>query len=183
MELRRIVTGERNGRSTIVDDGPPPRTHDFRHVPGHASAIVWASDPPAGDPGGEDPTPRLRSVIRGPGSATFLVVQLPPDSVFTAEDFDADLAFAEQDRVTPGLLAHFEPGTGFHATPTVDYMVMLRGELWLVLDEGETRVAPGDVVVQNGTRHAWQNRGETPATFAVVMVGARPVTSRSTSTS
>jgi quercetin dioxygenase-like cupin family protein len=59
-----------------------------------------------------------------------------------------------------------------HTTPTVDYAVVLDGEILLDLDAGQTTLLlPGDVVVQNGTRHAWRNPGSTPATIFVVLIG------------
>jgi quercetin dioxygenase-like cupin family protein len=68
-----------------------------------------------------------------------------------------------------------EPGNpGMHTTDTVDYCVILAGEVWLELDDGAlTCLRAGDTVVQNGTRHAWRNLGDEPVTMAVVMVGAQ----------
>ena len=60
-----------------------------------------------------------------------------------------------------------------HRTETVDYGILLSGEVWLVVDEGETRLAPGDVVVQRGTNHAWSNRAEETARMAFVLVDGR----------
>jgi quercetin dioxygenase-like cupin family protein len=60
-----------------------------------------------------------------------------------------------------------------HVTPTVDYIILFSGELWLELDDGQERLMkPGDVVVQNGTVHAWHNRGAEPAVIYAVMIGA-----------
>ncbi len=73
----------------------------------------------------------------------------------------------------PGLAELFEPDNpGMHTTPTVDYGVVLEGEIVLDLDAGETTLLrPGDVVVQNGTRHAWRNPGTRPATVFFVLIG------------
>jgi mannose-6-phosphate isomerase-like protein (cupin superfamily) len=58
-------------------------------------------------------------------------------------------------------------------TDTVDYITILSGEIWLVLDTGvEVHLTPGDCVVQNGTRHAWHNRTPDPCVFVGVQVGA-----------
>jgi quercetin dioxygenase-like cupin family protein len=62
---------------------------------------------------------------------------------------------------------------GFHTTQTIDYVVLLSGQVWLVVDEDEALLGPGDTVIQLGSRHAWQNRGTQPATLAVVLVGAK----------
>jgi mannose-6-phosphate isomerase-like protein (cupin superfamily) len=175
MHVRRIVTGvDADGASTFIHDGPAPRSHDMVHTPTMASAVVWATDPsqPA-RADGSDPTPELTSVLPStPGSTVMLVVDLPPDAVMMSDEFDPAAAFGEQAEVSPGLLEHFEPDApGFHTTPTVDYLIMLDGELYLELDNGrETLVKPGDVVIQNATRHAWRNRTDRPARFAVVFV-------------
>ncbi|MFF5968677.1 cupin domain-containing protein [Streptomyces collinus] len=60
-----------------------------------------------------------------------------------------------------------------HATPTVDYGIVLQGEIVLELDDGHrTSLSAGDIVIQNGTRHAWRNRSDQPATMAFVLIGA-----------
>jgi uncharacterized cupin superfamily protein len=61
---------------------------------------------------------------------------------------------------------------GFHTTQTTDYVILLAGEVWLVVDEGEVHLKPGDAVIQLGSRHAWQNRSTKPATLCVVLLGA-----------
>lgn len=60
-----------------------------------------------------------------------------------------------------------------HTTPTVDYDVVIEGEVWLELSEGEVHLTTGDVVVQHGTRHAWRNKGDKPATVLAVLIGAQ----------
>ena len=74
----------------------------------------------------------------------------------------------------PGLGAHMEPGApGMHTTATIDFEVVLDGEVWLELDDGEeVHLHAGDCVVQNGTRHAWRNHGSAPARLAVFLIGA-----------
>jgi quercetin dioxygenase-like cupin family protein len=71
-------------------------------------------------------------------------------------------------------MAAFKPDNpGFHTSDSIDYGVCLEGEMWLVLDDDhEARITPGTVVVQRGTRHAWQNRSDKPATMLYVLVGA-----------
>jgi mannose-6-phosphate isomerase-like protein (cupin superfamily) len=175
MEVRRIVTGrDADGKSIVVSDGPAPRTHDFASIPGFSNIVVWATEP--GDTIAQQPTDiteTLASIVPAPGGTRCLVARFPPDSVFTSADFDPEAAAQEQLAALPGLAETFEPDApGFHTTPTVDCVVVLEGEVWLELDGGhETLVRQGDMVVQNGTRHAWHNRTERPVTIAGLMVG------------
>lgn len=176
MDVRRIVTGfDTNGNAIVAHDGPAPRTHDFKHIPGFSNTVVWAMEDfaaPTGTP--EDVTPGLESFVPGPGGSRLIVVRFSPESVF--ESIDAAAAEAEQLEALPGLAERFDPERpGFHATPSVDYVILLQGELWLELDRGvETLVRQGDVVIQNGTPHAWHNRTSEPAVAAAVMVGTHP---------
>ena len=89
-------------------------------------------------------------------------------------DLDLQAALAETEEKLPGLLAHVEPDNpGMHTTDTIDFEVVLSGEVILELDDGVEKVLrPGDTVVQNGTRHRWSNRGTQPAVMALFMVGA-----------
>jgi mannose-6-phosphate isomerase-like protein (cupin superfamily) len=138
--------------------------------------MLWATSP--GEPlqlDGADPTPGVRRQLPEPGGTCFLIVRFPPDSVFADPSFDPVAADAEQRIASPGIAEAFEPDNpGMHTTDSVDYVLVLDGEVWLELDDGElTRLRAGDTVVQNGTRHAWRNRGTEPVTLAVVQVGAR----------
>jgi quercetin dioxygenase-like cupin family protein len=59
-----------------------------------------------------------------------------------------------------------------HRTPTLDLICILAGEIWLELDDGDVHLREGDCVVQNGTRHAWRNRNDSPCTMVIVLIGA-----------
>ena len=173
--LRRIVTGHSEaGRSIIALDSAPPRTDAFRYIPGMVSRLIWATTANQQLPfDGVDPTPKLWSFVPAPGETRMLVITFPPDTVFASTEFDPGAAVAENLTVSPGLAELFEPD-GMHKTPTVDFGVVLDGEIWLELDDGyETRLSCHDVFVQNGTRHAWRNKSERPATVAVVLIGAQ----------
>jgi uncharacterized cupin superfamily protein len=178
MQVRRVVTGrDAAGQAVIASDGIPPRSHELVHVPGMSTAMLWATRPgvPLRD-GGPDPTGEVASQIPLPGGTCFVIVRFPPDSVFRDPGFDAAAADAEQRVASPGIPELMDPGDpGMHTTDTVDYCVILAGEVWLELDDGAlTCLRAGDTVVQNGTRHAWRNLGTEPATLAVVMVGTPP---------
>lgn len=179
MQVRRVVTGRgAAGTSIVTGIGPPPRSHAYQRVPGLTETLVWATDPagaPASGQGSadDDPTPSVRSYVPAAGGTRLIWLQFPPDAVFADPAFDPVAARAEQLDASPGLAERFElDAPGMHATPTVDYAIVVDGELWLELDDGqETPLRPGDVVVQRGTRHAWRNHGTAPATLAVMLIG------------
>lgn len=173
---RRLVTYvDEAGKARFADGEAPPRVTEFQATPGMRSAMMWSmSSLPSLPVGPKDPTPAVVSQHPDPGGNVFLVLTLPPMSIYADPNFDYGAAATEHMQLSPGIADRMEPDApGFHTTQTIDYVILLAGELWLVLDDGEERcLHPGDVVVQNGTRHAWQNRGEEPATFAVVLMGA-----------
>lgn len=174
VQVRRIVTGHAaDGSALFRTDAAPPRCDAFEHIPGMVSRLVWATPAvPTWPHDGQDPTPAVASIVPAPGETRFLIVTFPPDSVFARPDFDPAAAGAENLRISPGLAERFEPD-GMHATPTIDYAVVLDGEIWLELDEGRaTRLERHQTVVQQGTRHAWRNRSDAPATLAFVLIGA-----------
>lgn len=173
--VRRVVTGvDETGRSVVLSDGPAPRTHEYQHIPGMDTTLVWATV--AGDLGthtGVDPTPTLTRDLPGPGETRFVLVRFPPDAVYADPGFDAAAAQTETKTVSPQLAARFEVDSpGMHTTDTVDYQIVLSGRLDLELDDGRlVALNPGDVVVQCGNRHAWRNPGDHPALLGVVMTG------------
>jgi hypothetical protein len=176
MQVRRVVTGHAGAKSVFVSDAAAPRARVGVHHPGFAEALLWATDatPDVPHPGG-DPTPQVTTFMPAPGGTRFLMVTFPPDAVAMAPDFDGVKAFEEHLKGTPGIAERMEPDNpGMHATDTVDYVIVLDGEVWLELDDGrEVLLKKHDVVIQNGTRHAWRNKSNRNVTLAAVLVGAR----------
>jgi quercetin dioxygenase-like cupin family protein len=173
MTVRRLVTGhDTNRRSIVAHDGTPPWSKDFEHTPGFSSSVVWLT-PANASPDARDPTTTLTSIVPGPGGTSFLMVTFPPDSVMVDPTFDASAAGREQAEQSPGLVEFFEPDApGMHTTPTIDYGIVLEGEIWLELDDGHTvHLEKHDVFVQNATRHAWRNKSATPTKMAFVLIG------------
>ncbi len=175
MMVRRIVTGHRAGKSVILSDGPVANTHDYAAIKGFRTTSVWATPGSPRLPHDEvDPATVASSVVPGPGGSSLLIVTFPPDTVMMVADFDGVAAAAEYLRYLPGLAESFEPANpGMHTTATIDYDIVLDGEIWLELDDcAEVRLSRHDVAVQNGTRHAWRNKSDKPATLAFVLIGA-----------
>lgn len=171
--IRRVVTGlSADGVPGIISDGAPPRSHVHALPPGMINTLLWHTSATA-NAAGEDRTLRLSSYVPVPGESVALVVTFPPDTVFDDPEFDFAAARAEQGKATPGLADLFEQeNPGMHTTPSVDYGVVLEGEIILDLDGQSTILRTGDIVVQNGTRHAWRNAGDKLATMFFVLIGA-----------
>jgi mannose-6-phosphate isomerase-like protein (cupin superfamily) len=172
---RRVVTAiDANGKAVILSDGEPPRSVQRKHIPGFADTLVWAT--PARLPVPTtvtDPTLSRERWIPNPGETLALVVTFAPDAVFADPAFDAAAAREEHLAATPGLAELFEED-GMHTTASVDYGVVLSGRLVLDLDNGETtELGVGDVVVQNGVRHAWRNPTSEAAVAFFVLVGCQ----------
>ena len=175
MQIRRIVAGtDADGRSVIISDGPAPNRHDFTSLPGQAQTRIWyTAQPPSGRPPEGEPTTADGPVLPGPGGASFVVVSFAPDSRAAEPGFDPDAVGREFAACAPDITAVTEAASpGMHRTPTVDYGVVLEGEIWLEAGDGaQVRLTRGDTVVQLAGRHAWRNKTDEPALVAFVLTG------------
>jgi len=171
---RRIVTGNVNGKAVVQSDAPLP-AYEFKTVLGYEHTLVWVrpSTPDLREEQRFDCYPE--SVVPGPGGTSLHIVTFPPSSVFADPSFDGEAARKEALIRLRGLADHFEKeDQGMHKTNTVDYAVVYDGEMWLELDDAKTvHLKKGDVVVQNGTRHAWRNKGTAPVTMLFFLNGAK----------
>jgi mannose-6-phosphate isomerase-like protein (cupin superfamily) len=174
MNVRRVVTGhDSSGKAVLVSDKLiEPFTSPL--VPGSEFHRLWGGDaPPEFRDDGHEPPPG--SYYPPVGGFRFCVFSLPPSGGPDRPlDFDVKAASVEFEAALPGLAAHMElGGNGMHKSATIDFELVLAGEVILELDEGTSvTLRPGDTVVQNGTRHRWSNPGSTPATIVLFMVGA-----------
>jgi mannose-6-phosphate isomerase-like protein (cupin superfamily) len=150
MATRRVVTGIEGGRSVFLSDGAAPP------VPGAMFEELWAIQ--AGDDFGRSPVAGDETLEGPTGDLRWRVVTIPTD-----EDIRRMIAAlpAEQQ-----ALVNTE---GWHTTKTVDLVYVLEGDVALQLDEGEVLLHPGDVVVQQGTKHAWHTRSEGPVKLLALM--------------
>jgi mannose-6-phosphate isomerase-like protein (cupin superfamily) len=171
---RRVVTGHSKGKSVVLSYGVV-ETYEFKSVPGYRHTLVWVNPaiPDLGQQQRFDKYPE--SVVPGPGGTSLHYVTFPPSAVFASPTFDSEAARRESLDRLRGLADHFEKDDpGMHKTNTLDYAVVFEGEIWLELDDGKTvHLKQGDVVVQNGTRHAWRNKGTVPVTMLFFLNGAK----------
>jgi quercetin dioxygenase-like cupin family protein len=86
-----------------------------------------------------------------------------------------EIALKEVEEKLPGVIAVQEPDhPGIHTTDSIDFEYIISGEVWLELDDGiEVHLRAGDTIVQNGTRHAWRNKGTIPCQMVLCMIGAQ----------
>jgi quercetin dioxygenase-like cupin family protein len=143
---RRVVTGhDAEGRSVVLADGPAPKSHA---IPGATFHELWntaAAPAPIAPAEPREPTDRPLVTPPDPNGTIVRIVDLDPRSQ-----------------------------SPLHRTESVDYGIVLAGEVTLVLDDGsETALHAGDVVVQRGTDHAWVNETDKPARMAFVLVDGR----------
>ena len=142
---RRIVTGhDAAGKSVVVSDGMPPQDHPMRGAAVGADFIEIWSTPEA--------VPRLTSLPEGEPTGRPFTIMPPSGHLLRVIDI-------------------YPPGMGgqrtvMHRTRTLDYVVVIEGEIVLVLSDSEVVLGPGEVVVQRGTDHAWENRSDTVARLA-----------------
>jgi mannose-6-phosphate isomerase-like protein (cupin superfamily) len=174
MKIRRVVTGhDRSGRAVFTSD-----THvegdTLELFPGSEFHNLWGGDrtPVFPDDGSE---PRHPTYFPPVGGFRFAFFTLAPESQAAPEIGDLARAQAEMEAKLPGLASYMEPdGAGMHTTATIDFEIVLDGEVDLELDAGAcVHLRAGDCVVQNGTRHAWRNRGSRPVRIGFFSVGAQ----------
>jgi len=175
-EVRRIVTGhDPDGRAIIQEDRPVPRVQRIGGDHGPLFFEVWNTcESPAliDRASGEPPENAIR--LSPPKNGTRIrVLEIPPDDEglesLSPEQIKAHFAeVAAADAPSHG--ANGSRHAFMHRTETVDYGIMLEGELTLIMDVGETLIRPGDIVIQRGTNHGWANRSGRPCRIAFVLI-------------
>lgn len=175
--IHRVVTGhDANGKAVVTSDGPLPTVVELQAIPGTVFHEVWSTTgSPAPVDNGADPTigalmlppPKLGTRIR--------FVDIPPDTAEFLAHGAARMtdAFAQIGDVQASTVRADSPHPLMHRTESVDYGVVIDGELTLVLDDSEVLLKAGSVVVQRGTNHAWANRSGKRCRMLFVLVDGR----------
>lgn len=168
--VRRVITGHRpDGRSTVVADGLAPNVR--QRAAGNASTLLWVTEEsPAAVSGFADRAARDIGVPPPPRGSIFRIAEFPPHSGGELRDHESVLRdFGIGADVARG---HPPRHPAIHRTRTIDYVIVLEGEIHLLLDDGEVRLAAGDVVVQRATNHAWLNRSDGVCRLGMVFIDA-----------
>jgi naringenin degradation protein FdeH len=170
---RRIVTGhDAQGRAVVLFDGESPHSFFLEKAGGLQLTEIWETrSSPADNSGARDAADHERRIEPVDGGSVFRIIEYPPDSV-RLKTLDPEGFFRGMGARAADAAARRHPG--MHRTDTVDYCVVLSGEIWAVLDEGEVLLRAGDCLVQRGTNHAWSNRSDEPCVIAFVLIAAKP---------
>jgi len=173
--VRRVLTGQdAAGAAVIIEDGLAPAVRTVAERPGYRVTNLWAtfgSPAPINDP---DRVAELKGVMPPAGGTVVRIIDFPPDSKDPAEReraFNASFAHLFKD-------ADHRPKDGqhpgMHKTESIDYAIVMEGEITAILEGVETVLRAGDVLIQRGTNHAWANRSDGFARICFVLVdGAR----------
>ena len=172
--VRRVLTGhDAAGRSSFIADGEAPNVKEMASMPGLALTDLWeTAAAPASNAGEQDAAARPVR-LEPPKNGTILrIVEFPPDSAWRggadgAAAFKSIGAGHAQDRGSSDPM--------MHKTSTVDYIIVLKGEIYAVMETGEKLLRAGDILVQRGTNHSWSVRGNEPCIVAAVLVSAKPL--------
>lgn len=176
--VRRVVTGhDATGKAIVLSDGEPPVVTRSPVQPGLAFHQLWnttASPAPIGAIC-DEPTLAYTDTAPPPGGTIIRIVDLPPEG---PEGPKFDPAQAEELFSVVGLAGntrHHKPGGHplMHRTESIDYGIVLSGEIVLLLDDSEITLKAGDMVVQRGTIHAWTNRTDEVCRMAFILVSGR----------
>ncbi len=172
--FRRVVTGHNGeGRSVVLFDESSPHRLNFAGLESFPIVDIWRTFGTAQDIRGNEDTCGPQMELAPPrGGTTIRMVQFPPDKEYLPQ-WDRHDSFAGMGESGASALSEDGARHGMtHRTDTIDYVVVLEGEIWALLDEGEVCLRAGDVLVQRGTMHAWSNRSDKPCVYAAILVDA-----------
>jgi hypothetical protein len=172
--VRRVLTGhDSGGKSTFIADGLAPNVKEMASMPGLALTDLWeTTGAPADNDGHADAATRPVR-LEPPKNGTILrIVEFPPDSAWR-QNADAREAFKSIGAGHAPDKKSADPM--MHRTSTVDYIIVLKGEIHAIMEQGETLLRAGDILVQRGTNHSWSVRGHEPCIVAAVLVNAKPL--------
>ena len=177
-QIRRVVTGhDRNGKAIVLSDGPVPTVHSNPIRPGQQSFEVWKTKSMPVPIAAEEPEPTTgpRSLQPPHNGNVFRISIVPPETEETRKltPGEAQELFRKSGAGEASTFGKGGRHPMMHRTETVDYAVVLEGEITLILDEGEVQLKAGDVVIQRGTSHAWSNRSGKKVKMMYVLIDGK----------
>ncbi|MDO8773004.1 MAG: cupin domain-containing protein [Burkholderiaceae bacterium] len=172
--IHRVVTGhEASGKAIIASNGPLPTVVEIAAIPGTVFHEVWETRAtPVLIDNGADPSTGPLTLPPPPNGTRMRFVDIPPDTQEFLDHGAAKMkdAFSQiGDEKASTVKAH-SPHPLMHRTESIDYGVVIEGEMTLVLDDSEVLLRPGSVVIQRGSNHAWANRSGKPCRMLFILI-------------
>lgn len=169
--VRRVVTAtDDNGKSYFLSDGVAQNYKEMTGMNGLYLTDLWeTAGPRASNAGSEDAASRPVHLEPPDGGTILRIVEFPPDKDWRDKG-DVSGAFSSIAAGHAPVAGHDDPM--MHITSTVDYILVLEGEIVAVMDKGEKLLKKGDVLIQRGTNHSWHNRSDRPCIVAAILVSA-----------
>jgi len=173
--IRRVVTGhDAEGRAVVMSDGAAPFVHVSDIMPGRVSTDIWRTGETPARIVARAPEPTLgpRRQMPGKRGTVLRINHYPPESeaVRQMTPEASQQAFAALGNQKAATFGKGGRHPLMHRTETIDYAIVLAGEITMVLDDSDVELKAGDVVVQCGTNHAWSNRSGAPCVIAFVLI-------------
>ena len=167
--IRRVVTGlDESGKAIVIMDGAAANVVTSEHRPGGRTNLWRTTSMPACYGGDRDEADATFVVAPPPNGCNFRISEFPPEDPELMAKIDGAKAFAEvgaAHSIVEGARHPF-----MHRTDTVDYAIVLEGEIDMMLDEQDVHLKAGDVVIQRGTNHAWANRYDKLCRIAFILI-------------
>lgn len=173
-KVRRVITGHNaDNKSCILMDGHAPNSMEMGSMAGLLVTDLWETTVTPADNSGEKDNADRPIRLEPPANGTlFRMVEFPPDSTWknTASGLEGFESIG-----AGHVVNQTSDDPMMHVTMTTDYAIVLEGEVWAVMEEEETLLKAGDVLVQRGTMHSWSVRGDKTARVAFILVNATPL--------
>lgn len=173
--ITRVVTGHNAaGKAIVLQHGELPNVHELKSVPGVFFHEVWctATTPVGIQEAESDPT-NGPLILPPPKAGTRIrFVDMPPETeeLLAKGERAMHEVFAEMGGASASTVKADSPHPSMHRTETVDYGIVIEGQVTLILDDSEVLLEPGAVVIQRGTNHAWANRSNRMARMAFILI-------------
>ena len=173
-EIRRFVTGhDADGTSIITIKDRASNATEIKGWPGLWVSELWTTNEmPIDNSGREDQGARPMRHDPTPHGSIFRIVEIPPESSGTP--IDPKAAFAALGSSNKPSDSDSAKHATMHKTNSIDYLVVISGEMAMVMEQGEVQLKAGDCIVQRGTNHAWVNKSGKPCVLAAILIDAVP---------
>lgn len=175
--IRRVVTGhDKNGKAIVLSDGPCTSVRSHPNRPGHKSTDVWKTTAMPVPIAREEADPTLGPRDFTPVNGTKIrISEIPPEPEFfkTLTPEKVKEFFQDGGNSGASTFGQNQRHPFMHRTESLDYAVVLEGEITMLLDDQDIVLKAGDVVIQRGTNHAWSNRSGKPVKMLYILIDGK----------